>query len=91
MRERGVIFQLSALQHNMVLSGLPRKLIQPWSYEKDVQTELNTLALTAEMTSQMNQLASESKPTQTIYYPIYSLTSPRSHNGFSVNIRGLSS
>jgi hypothetical protein len=34
-----------------------------WSYEKDVQTELNTLALTAEMTSQMNQLASESKPT----------------------------
>ncbi|KXG52954.1 uncharacterized protein PGRI_000040 [Penicillium griseofulvum] len=59
MRDRGVIVQLSAFQHNMVLSGLPRKLIQPWSYEKDVQTELNTLALTAEMTSQMNQLASE--------------------------------
>ena len=67
MRDRGVIVQLSAFQHNMVLSGLPRKLIQPWSYEKDVQTELNTLALTAEMTSQMNQLASESKPTQTLY------------------------
>ncbi|KAJ5593599.1 hypothetical protein N7537_010503, partial [Penicillium hordei] len=59
MRDRGVIVQLSAFQHNMVLSGLPRKLIQPWSYEKDVQTELNTLALTAEMTSRMNQLASE--------------------------------
>ncbi|KAF4765327.1 hypothetical protein HAV15_004004 [Penicillium sp. str.  len=59
MRDRGVIVQLSAFQYNMVLSGLPRKLIQPWSYEKDVQTELNTLALTAEMTSRMNQLASE--------------------------------
>lgn len=27
MRDRGVIVQLSAFQHNMILSGLPRKLI----------------------------------------------------------------
>ncbi|KAJ5704406.1 hypothetical protein N7536_000095 [Penicillium majusculum] len=59
MRDRGVIVQLSAFQHNMILSGLPRKLVQPWSYERDVQTELNTLALTAEMVSRMNQLASQ--------------------------------
>ncbi|KAJ5384719.1 hypothetical protein N7517_002630 [Penicillium concentricum] len=59
MRDRGVIVQLSAFQHNMILSGLPRKLVQPWSYERDVQTELNTLALTAEMTSRVNQIASE--------------------------------
>ncbi|KAJ6038420.1 uncharacterized protein N7446_005220 [Penicillium canescens] len=59
MRDRGAIVQLSAFQHNMILSGLPRKLVQPWSYEKDVQTELNTLALAAEMTSLMNELASE--------------------------------
>ncbi|CAG8066115.1 unnamed protein product [Penicillium nalgiovense] len=59
MRDWGVIVQLSAFQHNMILSGLPRKLVQPWSYERDVQTELNTLALTAEMTSRVNQLASE--------------------------------
>ncbi|KAK9846941.1 hypothetical protein MYU51_000001 [Penicillium brevicompactum] len=43
----------------MILSGLPRKLVQPWSYEKDVQTELNTLALAAEMTTLLNELASE--------------------------------
>ncbi|KAJ5704359.1 hypothetical protein N7536_000048 [Penicillium majusculum] len=59
MRDRGVIVQLSAFQHNMILSGLIRKLVQPWSYERDVQTELNTLALTAEMVSRMNQLASQ--------------------------------
>ncbi|OGE47051.1 hypothetical protein PENARI_c070G04274 [Penicillium arizonense] len=59
MRDRGVIVMLSAFQHNMILSGLPRKLVQPWSYEKDVQTELNTLALAAEMTSLANELASE--------------------------------
>ncbi|KAJ6038457.1 uncharacterized protein N7446_005260 [Penicillium canescens] len=35
MLDRGVIVQLSAFQHNMILSGLPRKLVQPWSYEKD--------------------------------------------------------
>ncbi|KAJ5775860.1 uncharacterized protein N7511_000871 [Penicillium nucicola] len=51
MRDWGVIIQLSAFQHNMILSGLPRKLVQPWSYEQDVQTELSTLALAAEMTS----------------------------------------
>ncbi|KAJ5230936.1 hypothetical protein N7489_011644 [Penicillium chrysogenum] len=59
MRDRGVIVLLSTFQHNMILSGLPRKLVQPWSYEKDVQTELNTLALAAEMTSLANELASE--------------------------------
>ncbi|OQD64340.1 hypothetical protein PENANT_c437G09739, partial [Penicillium antarcticum] len=59
MRDRGVIVQLSAFQHNMILSGLPRKLVQPWSYEKDVQTELSTLALAAEMTSLVSHLASE--------------------------------
>ncbi|KAJ5230991.1 hypothetical protein N7489_011699 [Penicillium chrysogenum] len=59
MWDRGVIVLLSAFQHNMILSGLPRKLVQPWSYEKDVQTELNTLALAAEMTSLVNELASE--------------------------------
>ncbi|CAG7934171.1 unnamed protein product [Penicillium olsonii] len=59
MRDQGVIVQLSSFQHNMILSGLPRQLVQPWSYEKDVQMELCTLALAAEMTSTMNQLASE--------------------------------
>ncbi|KAJ5742579.1 uncharacterized protein N7511_011311 [Penicillium nucicola] len=59
MRDLGVIIQLSAFQHNMILSGLPRKLVQPWSYEQDVQTELNTLALAAEMTSLVSHLASE--------------------------------
>ncbi|KAJ6019978.1 hypothetical protein N7522_000053 [Penicillium canescens] len=59
MLDWGVIVQLSAFQHNMILSGLPRKLVQPWSYEKDVQTELSTLALAAEMTSLENHLASE--------------------------------
>ncbi|KAJ6033853.1 uncharacterized protein N7446_007855 [Penicillium canescens] len=59
MRDRGVIVQLSTFQHNMLLSGLPRKLVQPWSYEKDVQMEMYTLALAAEMTSLMNQFASE--------------------------------
>lgn len=49
MRDEDVIVQLSAFQHNMVLSGLPRELVQLWSYERDVQTEPNTLALTAEM------------------------------------------
>ncbi|KAJ6033780.1 uncharacterized protein N7446_007927 [Penicillium canescens] len=67
MRDRGVIVQLSTFQHNMLLSGLPRKLVEPWSYEKDVQMELYTLALAAEMTSHMNQLASEGKPTQAIF------------------------
>ena len=66
MRDRGAIVQLSAFQHNMILSGLPRKLVQPWSYEKDVRTELNTLALAAEMTSLMNKLASECKQTQSL-------------------------
>ena len=66
MRDRGVIVLLSAFQHNMILSGLPRKLVQPWSYEKDVQTELNTLALAAEMTSLVNELASDSKPTRAL-------------------------
>ncbi|CAG7932882.1 unnamed protein product [Penicillium olsonii] len=59
MQDSGVIVHLSAFQHNMILSGLPRKLVQPWSYEKDVQTELNTLALVAEMTTLLNELASE--------------------------------
>ncbi|OQE76214.1 hypothetical protein PENNAL_c0069G02399 [Penicillium nalgiovense] len=59
MQDSGVIVHLSAFQHNMILSGLPRKLVQPWSYEKDVQTELNTLALAAEMTTLLNELASE--------------------------------
>jgi hypothetical protein len=61
MQDSGVIVYLSAFQHNMILSGLPRKLVQPWSYEKDVQTELNTLALAAEMTTILNKLASEGR------------------------------
>ncbi|CAG8022887.1 unnamed protein product [Penicillium nalgiovense] len=59
MQGKGVIIRLSTFQHNVILSGLPRKLVQPWSYEKDVRTELNTLALAAEMTSLLNELASE--------------------------------
>ncbi|CAG7947357.1 unnamed protein product [Penicillium salamii] len=59
MPDRDVIVQLSTFQHNMILSGLPRKLVQPWSYEKDVQMGLYSLALAAEMTSLINQTASE--------------------------------
>jgi hypothetical protein len=78
MQDRGLIVHLSAFQHNMILSGLPRKLIQPWSYEKDVQTELNTLALAAEMTTLLNELASEGRLKQCLY-PVQTLTSPCSH------------
>ena len=78
MQDSGVIVHLSAFQHNMILSGLPRKLVQPWSYEKDVQTELNTLALAAEMTTLLNELASEGR-LKPCLYPVQSLTSPCSH------------
>lgn len=79
MRDKGVIVQLSTFQHNMILSGLPRQLVQPWSYEKDVQMELCSLALAAEMTSVMNQLASEGRYTQSMVDPTHSLTPSRSH------------
>lgn len=78
MQDSGVIVHLSAFQHNMILSGLPRKLVQPWSYEKDVRTELNTLALAAEMTTLLNELASEGR-LKPCLYPVQSLTSPCSH------------
>lgn len=78
MQDKGVIIRLSTFQHNMILSGLPRKLVQPWSYEKDVRTELNILALAAEMTSLLNELASEGKLKSCLYL-IHSLTSPRSN------------
>lgn len=77
MRDRDVIVQLSTFQHNMILSGLPRKLVQPWSYEKDVQMELYSLALAAEMTSLINQTASEGKYAPSCGDP-YSLAHPTS-------------
>lgn len=51
--------ELSDFQHNMMISGLPQKLIQPWYYKRDVQTELYTLSFTAEMVAISNQLASK--------------------------------
>lgn len=45
-----VIVELSEFQHNMILSGLPRKLISPWYYERDIQTEIHALSLTEEAT-----------------------------------------
>lgn len=77
MRDRDVIVQLSTFQHNMILSGLPRKFVQPWSYEKDVQMELYSLALAAEMTSLINQTASEGKYAPSCGDP-YSLAHPTS-------------
>ncbi|KAJ5743437.1 hypothetical protein N7533_010539 [Penicillium manginii] len=50
------IAELSDIRHNMILSGLPQKLAQPWYY---IQTELYTLSFMTEMAAISNQLASK--------------------------------
>lgn len=55
------IAELSEFQHSIVLSGLLQKLTQPWSYKRDVQTELYTLSSIADTAGLSIQLASRSE------------------------------
>ena len=57
------IAELSEFQHSIVLSGLLQKLTQPWSYKRDVQTELYTLSSIADTAGLSIQLASRSELT----------------------------
>lgn len=57
------IAELSDFHHNMILSGLPQKLAQPWYY---IQTELYTLSFMTEMAAISNQLASKGELAQVL-------------------------
>jgi hypothetical protein len=57
------IAELSDFHHNMVLSGLPQKLAQPWYY---IQTELYTLSFMTEMAAISNQLTSKGELAQVL-------------------------
>lgn len=59
----GVIVELSEFQHNMMLSGLPQKLIRPWSYKNDIQTEIHALSSINDMTTLSEFLVLKGEPT----------------------------
>ena len=83
LHDQGVWVQLSNCQHELLLTGLPQRLIHPWSYEKDVRTELETLALAITEISKWETLASEGEHVQDhVLFPVQSLIlcrSPGSH------------